>query len=115
MPEKLLERKIKIIRILYKLALKFKKVILKSDPEITGFYISRREKILNELNRIDAELEKLFLINKKNMKNMENLIIKINLLYGELIKIEKENEILLNKTLESKKGNYIEIYKKFNK
>lgn len=116
MLEELLEKKKKILGILYKLALKFKKILFVSDfnNNIVN-YINRRERILNELNRIDTELERAFLINKKNKGNYANTIKELNLLLNDLIQIEKENEIMLDKMLELKSGKYIDNYKKFNK
>ncbi len=115
MLEELLKKKKKIITILYKLAIKFKNIIISNNARSLVSYIERREKMQNELKLVDSEIDKLFLINKKNVQNIGNIIIEINSLLNELIKIEKENEILLNQTMELITGNYINNYKKFNK
>ncbi|GEM_PF-5030976 len=112
--EGLLIKKKKVITILYKLAIRFKNTIMSNNAKSLVSYIERREKMQNELNLINSAIEKIFLITKKDVGNIGK-IIEINLLLNELIKIEKENEILLNQTLELITGSYINNYKKFKK
>jgi len=69
---------------------------------------------LSGLKAVEDRILKIKPIDEESLKLAENTVKNINLLFNDLINLEKENDSLISAHRESVSGGYIESYKKMS-
>jgi len=108
-------KKAKVISLLYKLTIKQNSFLLKNNPKKALFIDDKKDKLLKLLTEIETSISKNLIQGRKYSKNAENTIKNINLLFDDLIKAEKENEILVSQYLNLYTGKHVNEYNKIKK
>ncbi len=113
--EELLIKKGKIIATMYKLTIKQNYCLKKGDTRKVLLYDKRKTDLLKLLATIEDRLLNSSSKNQSHLENAENIVKNINLLFNDLIKAEKENEILVSQYIDMYSGRHIDEYKKINR
>ena len=109
----LLDKKRHIIEaVLFKTSEQNRLIILKEFKEAAEID-AVKENLINELIRVDAGISEIKTINAETSEKAKDRIQNINSSLNHLIKLEKENETLLDQANISFSGEYIQAYKTY--
>jgi len=113
--EELLIKKGKIIATVYKLTIKQNDCLKKGDTKKVLLYDKRKTALLKLLVTIESSILNSSSKNQRYLENAGNIVKNINLLFNDLIKAEKENEILVSQYVDMYSGKHIDEYKRIKR
>ena len=83
--------------------------------EKTGVVDAKKNSVIQRLIAIDMELAPAVKSGRLISENAKQIIENINSSLNDLIKLEKENEVLISQAGDSISGKYIDLYKAYRR